>query len=613
MFMRKMRSSAKWVMGLMALAFAGWLVFDGITAMQGGGFGAQINPVVGHVAGRDIRNDEWSIFLQQELQFRRQGQVLNDEELYGVTEQAWDGLVDRALVATEFNRLGLVITDDEIIAAARTQPPPDMISHPAFQTEGAFDPVKYERFILDPTTDATLLLQLEAYYRELLPRAKLVSAVSQGVYVSEEEAWRFYRDVNETATARYVRVDPLSIPDSVVSVSDAEIEAYYRQNQDEFVEPAYALVNLASVSLEPTAEDTLAAMNRAAELAGRARESDDFGTIATAESDDPTAGDNGGYMGSHPVSVYDPTLVEAVEGLEPGEITDPVRTNAGFHVLQMVGRPPDSLELNQIFVQVEPSGETEDEVFTLIDDLEDIALRSDLTTAGDSVGVEVHNDVRLPEGSSFVIGAGQLAVAVDWALGPEAEIGDLSESFENATGFHLVELLERHEEQTATLAASSATIRNTLLREKKAEHAANLAAEMLADVEAGQTLEEAAASRGWTVEQTEPFGRGDFVPGLGQASEAIGFAFGAATGTLSGVLRAGDASVVVLLDNREDATREEFELVSEVVRNQLVSERAQVYVQKWLAALRETATIEDHRDRLRILAEQAAQSAPPVF
>ena len=94
MFMRKMRGSASLVMGIMAAAFVGWLVFDGINAMQGGNLGGSINPVVGQVGGQDIRYNEWNIFLQNQLAVNRAAdRGMTDEDVRVVTERAWESLI----------------------------------------------------------------------------------------------------------------------------------------------------------------------------------------------------------------------------------------------------------------------------------------------------------------------------------------------------------------------------------------------------------------------------------------------------------------------------------------------------------------------------------------
>ncbi len=600
MFMRKMRGSAALVMGIMAAAFVGWLVFDGINAMQGGNLGGQINPVVGQVGGRDIRYNEWNIFLQNQLAVSRAGdRGMTDEDVRVVTERAWESLISATLVQAELDRLGVGVTDAEVRQAFFTQPPQEMLGYPAFQTDGQFDIEKYRRFFTDPATDETQLLQIESYYRSILPRRKLQTLVESGIYVSDEEAWQFYRDTNERASVRFVRVNPAQlVPDSAVSVSDDEIRDIYDERVDELVRPASARANMVSVSLRPSPADSLQARERAAALAERVRAGEDFATVAMAESADSISGAQGGFMGKRPATAFDPRLAEAAAAVPDGEVTDPVETPFGLHVLQVDERTADSLALRQIYIPFEASGATEDSVFTLLDALEDVALRTDLTTAADSLGVTLRTDVQLLDGVDFIPGAGQLGVAREWALGPEAEIGELSESFENPTGFHLFELLGRRDESVIPLDEAGIGIRAELIVEKKKERAAEMAGTLLDAVEGGASLDEAAEGLGWTVEEAESFRRGDFVPGLGQGTEAIGYAFGGGVGELSSVLDAGDAVAVVEVLEREDATREGFDEVRDALLAQLRFERSQQYVQKWLASLREEAVVEDHRARL---------------
>ncbi len=602
MFMRKMRDSAKYVMLILALAFVGWLVFEGINDMRGGNLGGEINPVVGVVAGREIRYNEWNTYLQNQLAVARQpGRSMTEEDVRVVTDQAWERLVSSVLLQAELDRLGIRVSDREVQQAFLTQPPPELFSHPAFQTDGRFDIEKYRRFFTDPATDESTLLQIEGYYRSLLPRAKLESLVESGIYVSVEEAWRFYRDTNETARVRFVRLDPQTlIPDTDVSVSDAEVRAFYNANRDDFARPASARVNMVSLSLRPTSADSAAARQRAASLGDRVRGGEDFAAVASAESADSLSGAEGGSLGRRARSDLDPTLAEAAYALPVGRVSEPVETPFGLHVLRVDERTRDSISLRQIYVPIEISDATEDSVFDLIDALEDLALRTDLVTAADSLGLPVRTDVQLSEGVDFVPGAGPLGVAPDWALAPDTEIGEISQFFENATGFHVFELLDRRSAGFTTLQEATPAIRLQLMIDKKKEKAA----ERLQSALTPQiSLDALADALGVSVEESPAFRRGDFVPGLGQGTEAIGAAFGVPVGARSEVVDAGDGVAVIQVLERQDSTREGFEEVREELLAQLRFERTQAYVQKWLVALRESATVEDHRARLQAAAD----------
>ncbi len=597
MFMRKMRGSAKYVMLILSIAFVGWLVFSRVTDIRGT---SGLNPVVADVAGREIHYSEWNAYLQNQLTLARQGdRSLNEEDVRVVTDQAWESLINTTLLQAELERLRVEVTDSEIRQAFLNQPPAELLNHPAFQTDGQFDIEKYRRFFTDPATDENTLLQIESYYRSILPRRKLEALVESATYVSDADAWQFYKDTNERARVRFVRVDPATaVPDSAVTVTDTELRTYYNAHRDDFTRPASARANMVSLALRPAAADTAAARARAEGLRERVAGGEDFAEVARAESGDPNTASRGGDMGRRARSSIDPTLAEIAFDLPIGRVSDVVPTSFGFHILRVDSRSRDSISMRQILVPVEVSAATEDSVFGVMDDLEGIGLRSNLPTAADSLGVPVRTDVTLTDGVDFIPGAGALGVAPDWALDPDTQIGDLSPFFENATGFHVFELLGRQEAGIAPLSDVTGAIRQILVARKKKERAREVAAGLVEALDGGASLDEAAARFGWTVDETEAFRRGDFVPGLGQGTEAIGEAFGVPVGSTSGVVDAGDAVAVLEVVDRQEATEEGFEEVKEALLRQLAFERTQEYVQNWLAALREQATIVDHRDRL---------------
>ena len=589
------------MMSILAVAFVGWLVFEGINDMRGGNVGGDINPVVGEVSGNEIRYNDWNLFHQNQLAVVRQmGRIMTDEDLRIVEDQAWESLIEATLLQGELDRLGIQVTDSEVRQAFLTQPPQEMLRHAAFQTDGQFDIDKYRRFFTDPATDETQLLQIENYYRSLLPRAKLQALVGSGIYVSDEEAWDFFRDMNETARVRFVHIDPsATVPDSDVVISESEIRAFYNEHREEFIRPASARTNMMSIALRPSPSDTASARERAVMLSERVRSGAVFEDVAASESADTISAIDGGFMGHRARTDLNPAMAAAAYEARVGEVTDPVETPFGFHVLRVDSRAADSLSLRQIFIPVEMSPATEDSIFDFMDELEGIALSRGLVTAADSLGTSINLDVQLTDGVSFIPGVGALGVAPDWALLPETEIGELSRFWETPTGFHVFELLGRSDEGEIPLEEVTPSIRAQLMTTKKKERAAEIVTAQLASASvSGSTLDAAAALMAWTVEETNTFRRGDFVPGLGQGTEAVGEAFGTTIGARSNVVDAGNGIAVIEVIEHHNVTRTEFDEVREVLLAQLRFERTQLYVQKWMAALRAGATVEDHRTRL---------------
>ena len=236
MVMGAMRDSAKWVMLLLSIAFVGWLVFDWVQSRQSSAATGP-NPVVLTVNGQEIRLAQWNQLLEGRLNIGRSqaDRPLTDEEARRIRDAAWETMISQVLLGQELNRLSIKISDAEVQEAFRTAPPPDLMGHPAFQTDGSFDYDKYRQFFANPIVDEILLLQIESYYRSILPRQKLAEQIQSSVFVSDDEVWGAYRDRSQTARVRYVTVDPMTDVDvSEIVVSDDDIRSYYREHRDDY-------------------------------------------------------------------------------------------------------------------------------------------------------------------------------------------------------------------------------------------------------------------------------------------------------------------------------------------------------------------------------------------
>ncbi len=602
MFMRSIRANTKWIMMVMAVAFAAWLVFEGIQQRdQATVLG--VNPVVAIVNGEQVRNVRWNEAYGVALDAARgqAGRPLTDEEQRQVEREAWDAMIRDVLVEQEIQRLGIEVTESEIRQAFRTSPPPDLVRHPAFQTDGRFDYAKYQQFFSDPTVDEQLLLQIEAYYRSTLPRTRLAQQISGGAAVSDGEVWQAFRDQNETATVTYVTVRPADVVDaSEIEVSESEARAYYREHREEFARPATATVRLASFSTTPSAVDTAATEARADSLVRSIREGDvSFADAAAEFSADSLSASRGGELGRFgPGDLVEP-VAEAVAGLAAGDVSDPVRTPQGYRILRVEARDADTVRLAHILIPVTLSDEGEDELFQRMDEFEGIALLRGLKAAGEETGVPVREDVTLTDGFDFVPGAGSLGVAVDWALAQDTPLDEASEFFENGSGYHMVEVVSRSEAGTFAFDEVRPRIEETLIARKRAERARGIAAERLEQIRAAPSLEEAAAALGWPLDRAGPFTRSQFVAGLGRGTEAVGAAFGAEPGAITGPYDADEAVVVMRVDARTPADPNAFAVVKNQLRSQMEFQESQLAITRWVEALRESAEVVDQRDLLR--------------
>jgi peptidyl-prolyl cis-trans isomerase C len=124
-----------------------------------------------------------------------------------------------------------------------------------------------------------------------------------------------------------------------VTVTDEELQQFYADNPQMFQRPeqVHARHILFEVGEDATSEDQAAAKERADEAHRRAAAGEDFAELAKELSEGPSAQD-GGDLGFFSAERMIPSFAEAAFALEPGEISQPVRTRFGYHVIKVEER-----------------------------------------------------------------------------------------------------------------------------------------------------------------------------------------------------------------------------------------------------------------------------------
>lgn len=597
--LRSMRRNTKIIMLIVATAFVGLMVFEWGMDISG-----QSNPQfsgdVGQVNGTTIDYQTWTAAYRNLTDQARQqkGSALDDRELDLIEQQTWNQLVNDILIGQEIQRQRVHVTDDEIRLAFQTSPPPWLRNNPLFQTGGEFDFDKYRAFFGGPAADPGLLKQIEDYYRDVLPRVRLYELIASGIYVPDSELWNIYRDRNEKVTARYVVIDPEArVPDSEVSLTEQDMRRYYGDKRDEFQQPATAEVMLVDLSRAPEPEDSAATLNRAEQLRQEILSGADFAQLATEHSADRASAASGGDLGWFGRGDMTPQFEQAAFSLEVGQVSEPVLTAFGYHLIKVTEKEPDRVHASHILFPIELRGASEEKLLAKVDRLERVALREGLEAAVDSLGLASRRVV-LTAGSDFVPGMGAFGPAQQWAFHDSTTVGGLSPVYETTEGFYVFELLERRPEQLLPFAEAEAAIRRRLVREKKLETARWQAEDWAKELRQDGSLDDLAAEYDLHIETTTEFTRVDFVPGLGQANAVIGTAFGLSVGEVAGPVEVQGQLYFIEVIERVVVDREAFQAQKENLRAQLTSQRRQFAVEEWLRDLRERSDIKDWRRQL---------------
>ncbi len=309
--------------------------------------------------------------LEQVRQQQRsaQGEAFDarDFETIDSKRRVLDALIDRAAMRLATRSGGIAVSDaqvrDEIQAI------------PAFQVEGRFDPQRYQ-LALQSQVPARTPTQFEQLVRDGLQQALVPTAVAGSAFVTQTEVDRLLRLLGERRDVSFMALPPPA-PDTA-AVTGAEIQAWYAANAADFVAPEsvtveYVDIDGAALPAPPAADEAAlrsryaqeqarfvdadqrlvshilvrvdadadtaaqsAAEARAAQLAGQARTTGaDFAALARASSDDDGSKSGGGDLGWIERGLMAGAFEDAVFAMSSGEIRGPVKTDFGWHVIQL--------------------------------------------------------------------------------------------------------------------------------------------------------------------------------------------------------------------------------------------------------------------------------------
>jgi peptidyl-prolyl cis-trans isomerase D len=323
-----------------------------------GGCGAAQASYAARVNGKTILVTD----LQRQLgQLRRMfqqqtGQPITREmvEQYGLANVALDQVVSRELVVQEARRRGLAVTDDELLRQIE--------SSPDFQQGGRFDPALYKRATRASFGSDT---RYESLLRTDMLHQKMLAAVRETVKVSDAEIRSAWQNEHDRAAISYLKI-PLAAARAEVKPTDAEVKAFaasqggriekfYAENASRYdtQKKVRARHVLARVPPGAPASADEAARKRIEAAAERVAKGEDFAKVAAEVSDDENTKAKGGELGFLVEALLEKPFAEAAFALAPGQVSAPVRTASGWHLVQVEEVvPPKKIPLADVRLDI---------------------------------------------------------------------------------------------------------------------------------------------------------------------------------------------------------------------------------------------------------------------
>ena len=262
---------------------------------------------------------------------------------FGIPGRVLDELITAELLQQAAEAHGITVSDGDLLDYLRKDP--------SFQKDGQFDPETYTQVL--QTYLRKTPPDYEAGLRRRLAAGRLLAMVSDTAEVSEDEVRARFQREGDTVSLSVVRFDPAAYagkikPPTAVEVSawekthGPEIAAYYQANKRTYSKGEQVRVRhiLVRMDRNPSDADKAAANDRALALRKEIQGGKDFAQVARESSDDPGSKAQGGELGWNERSTFVPAFAQAAFNLKVGELSEPVLTPFGWHLIQVEEKKP---------------------------------------------------------------------------------------------------------------------------------------------------------------------------------------------------------------------------------------------------------------------------------
>jgi len=356
--MQTLRKNTRWVLVIALVGFAGLIFFQ---------WGLDITGIRSRPE-TDIAEIEGVTISYQD--YRRYVMNKENENKNLTGDQIWSMLVEEIMWRELIKKEKISVTDQEIWAIIRNNPPPELYQSEFMQTEnGEFDWNKYNELLSSPQS-LQWLYQYEMQLREALPKEKLSSLVSTLAWISPfDDSLMIYAQTAKFDFS-FLAVQLNRLRD-YVSITDEELKKYYDEHKDEFATPDYAVLKYVFFERKPSSYDTLDAKQRLEDFVAMVNEGEDFLELAREVSDDTTVEYNFDNE-----NVLKPYMKTVYQSLRNGEISDIVSAARGFEVMKRVHSGLLYVVKANVEVSRTTIGEITDNIASFLETAEDIGFDS---------------------------------------------------------------------------------------------------------------------------------------------------------------------------------------------------------------------------------------------
>lgn len=529
MVMKALRRATKPVVWIVAFAFIGtiFLAWGMDFTRRPGEKG-----IIGEISGVDIKDEQYRQvlnYMHYQRNNEKSGQELTEAEARQMRDDAFNTIINEMMFAHERERLGLELSDNELVDHLRRFPPDFLRSNPSFANEegGAFSYEKYQQAMNDPQL-GQFWAQVEGIIRPQMLQMKLQEFVVSLTHITDPEVKMFFDAGQTKRKLRYVAVPFSEFANKIAAVDSSAVEAYYQTHREDYFQNEMAELFYAGFNKLPSREDTAVVLNELTDFRRRIDDGEDFNELSRTFSDEPSAAQTGGDLGWFGHGRMVAPFEEVAFVLDSGQISEPVLTRFGYHLLKSHGKrvvnDSDEVHISHILLKLEASGRT----------LSDLRLKAQQFAEDAEVGELSWDSLCTSYGingrftgkferNSNILGFGQDKNVEEFAF--RGKVGAISNVIDKDRFFAVCQIKGRYPAGIQPLDDVWTKVEQAAKTKMGADSSLAAIRAVEAEMSAGKTLAEAAEATGRSADETDFFGRFETIRNFGSEPAFRGVAF----------------------------------------------------------------------------------------
>jgi peptidyl-prolyl cis-trans isomerase D len=327
----------------------------------------------------------------------------------------------------------------------------------------------------------------------------------------------------------------------------------------------------------------------------------DFAELAKKVSEDEGSKAKGGDLDYFTRGRMVPEFEAAAFALQPGQVSDVVKSQFGFHIIKLVDKKPAT---TRSFEEVRP--QIQDQLASQLTDqqLTDRArqLESRIKDQGDLEEAAGELGTTVQESGLFQredpvpgLGAAPQVAAAAFRLNEK----QASEALSSPRGPVFITLLSKRDPYVPKLEEVKDRVREDVIRARATELSRQRAAQVVAALKSASNFTAAAKAQGLEAKETQLIARESALPDIGVSPEIDRVAFAMKVGEVSDPITTADGTAIVRVAERDDVTPDKLKQAHEAFRAELLNERRGRFFSAYMSTVKEGLNVQVKGDVLR--------------